>query len=202
MGFDDQTTGGALFPRDESVHSVTYVLNEIKRLFIWDSHLALRKREEKSYVAFHHSDTVPSGGGTINLHVANPSDSGVSLDIEKFAISSQFKGQYAIFDGFSTAPSGGSGNGIDNLLLDSAGTDDTGNATITANVDFTADGTHFRQTLASGGQGAGTIGGEGTGTEPIIEPDREVVIQLQNDSSSDNPGSIGVVYSEESTTYS
>jgi len=52
------------------------------------------------------------------------------------------------------------------------------------------------EVLPSGGSGAATTGGQGTTTEPILQPGREIVIELQNDSTSTRPGSIGIVYTE------
>lgn len=190
-----------IIPSDRRIGDSNYLLSEIKRLLIWDNHVNLRTREESAYVAFHKAD-VAANGGTINLHIKNPSDSGVSLDISEFNISSQFQASWNVFDSFSSAPSGGSGNGVDNLLMDSSGEKDTGVATVNSGVTFTSDGTHFAGVIGSGGAAGATTGGQGHGSEPVIEPGREIVIELQNDSSSERAGAIGVVYTEDPYIYS
>jgi len=154
------------------------------------------KAKEQAFVAS--IATSVTSGATINMQLSNPSDSGVSLDVSQFLFSSQFKGQFKIYDRFSTAPSGGSTVGIDNLLMDSGGNGvDTGTATVNSGVTFTPSGTpHFNSVLPGGGVGGTGTGGAGVGTEPIIEPGRDVVLELQNDATDTAPGSIGVVYLE------
>lgn len=177
---------------DFSEHSL---IQRVTRAVRRGARFLRRRSDERGFVAFHKT-SVPSGGGTINLHLKNPS-SDTTIDVEKFLISSQFKGEYAIYDAFSSTPTGGSSQTIDNLKMDSSGgPPDSGEMAVNSDVAFTASGTHFTEVLPSGGAGANTIGGAGGGTEPLIEPGREIVIELQNDSSSVALGSIGVVYTE------
>lgn len=154
------------------------------------------KAKEQAFVASF--ATSVTSGGTINMQLSNPSDSDVTLDVSQFLFSSQFKGQFKIYDQFDTAPSGGSVVGIDNLLMDSGGNGgDVGTATANSGVTFTTNGTpHFSSVLPGGGVGGTGTGGAAVGTEPIIEPGREVVLELQNDGTDAAPGSIGVVYLE------
>ena len=164
-------------------------MSEVARLQYW-------KAKEQAFVAS--LATSVTSGGTINIQLSNPADSTVALDVSQFLFSSQFKGQFKIYDQFDTAPSGGSAIGIDNLLMDSGGNGpDTGSATANSGVTFTPSGTpHFNSVLPGGGVGGTGTGGAGIGTEPIIEPGREVVLELQNDGTDAAPGSIGVVYLE------
>lgn len=161
-----------------------------------------RRDQEKGFVVGTGPTTATSGGGTFNLHLANPTDSGVNLEVESFIIDTQFRGQYTIYDSFDTDPSGGTTLTIDNLRMDSANSvPDSGIAEANQDVTYTpaTDGTHFAGVLPSGGgegSGIGTMGGHAAGTEPIIEPGREIVIMVQNDSTNDRSGSVGIVYTE------
>lgn len=158
-----------------------------------------RRGRGDGYVAYNTAQ-VASGGGTLNIHIANET-TGIAVEVHRFIVSSQFRGAYAVYDEFSSAPSGGTTDGIDNLLLDSdGGSPDTGSMTINYGVTFTESNTHILETLPSGGgggSGIGTTGGSSRGTEPVIEPGREVVIQLINDSTNERRGTVGLVYTED-----
>jgi len=146
--------------------------------------------------------TIAGNGGTETLQLKNPSGSNVSACVNSFLINSQFAGEFAVYDAFSTPPSGGSDAGIDNLLMDAeGGPPDVGNMISKTGVSFTQNGIHVDGVLPSGGPGD-SIGGNVSGTEPIIEPGREIVLELTNTSGSDEKGSLGVVYSEIDTIYS
>lgn len=162
--------------------------------------LELYKQREQGFVASIVS-SVTNSGGTINMHIRNPSDSDFDIDVYRFLFSSQFRGQFTIYDQFSSAPSGGSSVSIDNLLMDSGGDNGSNMGGVTANsgVSFTDEGSpHFTSVLPSGGVGGTGTGGFLTGTEPLIEPGREIVLELQNDATEDANGSIGIVYLERS----
>lgn len=152
------------------------------------------KRDGVGFVASARSSV--TSGGTLNLHLKNPANSGIDINVESAFTRSQFEGSVDIHDAFSSAPSGGVGNGVDNLKLDSG--NDTGDTQITVNkgVSYTASNTHVKDVLPSGGAG-GQIGGEATGTEPLIEPDREIVVEVTNDSGTQAKAAISVVYVEE-----
>ncbi|UBF23322.1 hypothetical protein M1M40_gp44 [Halorubrum tailed virus 29] len=163
------------------------------------------RQREQGFVASHIYD-VPGGGGTVNLFVRNPADSGFVVDVVKESFTSQFKGEFAVYDQFAAggAPSGGTDVGVDNLLMDSGGTNGStaGGVTVKRGVSFTPEGSpHFQSVIPSGGGGNGgppaaSVGGAAAGTEPLIEPGREVVYQLQNDATEDSKGSLGIVYLE------
>jgi hypothetical protein len=153
------------------------------------------KRKEEAYVASTRF-TVAASGGTANMNVKNPSGSGINANIRGFLVRTQFEGIVDVFDKFSTAPSGGTGNGIDNLLLDSDGSDDSGQVTVATNVTFTGSNTHVQDVIPSGGPG-GNIGGESMAPTPVIEPGREIVIEVTNQSGSNDEAAITVIYVEE-----
>lgn len=157
--------------------------------------LAQAKRDERAYVASTRF-TVTASGGTANMQLQNPSGSGFNANVRSFVVRTQFEGTVDVWDQFSTAPSGGSGNGIDNLLMDSEGADDFGNMNVATNVTFTGSNTHIEDVIPSGGPG-GKIGGESMAPTPIIEPGREIVIDVTNDSGADNDAAITILYVEE-----
>ena len=142
---------------------------------------------------------VTSSGGTANLLIRNPVDSGVVAHVKAMSVSTQFEGVVDVYDSFTTAPSGGSNDGIDNLLMDKADTVDDGAMTTKTGVTFTAGDPHVVDVVSGGGPG-GKVGGQLTPTEPIIEPDREIVIEVTNQSGTTNSAAITVVYTEEKYT--
>lgn len=157
--------------------------------------LELYRNNERGFTVSY--TTSVAGGGTANIHIKNPSGSGVNLDLFNIQVSTQFRGQYAIYDVFSSDPSGGNSLGIDNLLMDSENTTpDTGNAVTNSEVSFTESGTHWESVLPSGGTGGNVVGGSAAGPEPILEPDREIVIQVTNDGTKTRPAALGIVYIE------
>jgi len=174
---------------------VSQILGRIRDAVRYLSKFPRRRADSRAYVT-HYRTTVTNGGGTANLRLKNPTDS-TTIDVQILIVSSQFRGEYVIHDSFSSDPSGGSANSIDNLVMDeSSGSPDSGDMTATTEVTFTSDGERYAEVLPSGGQGGNTSGGKGNATEPLIEPGREIVIELINDSSNSRPGSIGVVYTE------
>lgn len=158
--------------------------------------LAQAKREENAFVASFREE-VTASGGTSNINITNPSDSGFIAYVDTMSVRSQFEGIVDVIDEFSTAPSGGSTGLVDNLLMDSeGGPADVGNMTVRSNVSFTGSGTHVEDILPAGGPG-GAIGGQTTETSPIIEPGREIVIEVTNQSGSANDVAFFVTYLEE-----
>lgn len=157
--------------------------------------LAQAKREERAFVASTQF-TVTASGGTANMQLQNPAGSGLDANVQTMLVRTQFQGTVVVWDTFSTAPSGGTANGIDNLLLDSEAQDDTGSMNVATDVSFTGSNAHVRDIIPSGGPG-GNVGGEAMSTTPIIEPDREVVLEVTNTSGSDAEAAITVVYVEE-----
>lgn len=155
----------------------------------------LRRRQvSEGYVAFI-TASVPDTGGTITLRIANPTTDRV-IDIQRFIVTSHFEGRVRIYDSFDGDVTGGTDVGIDNLRMDAGGgPPDSGTMVAESGVTFTATGTHFDAVVPGGGPG-GSIGGRGDGTEPLIDPGREIVVELENTSGTAELGTVAAVYTE------
>jgi len=167
------------------------------------------KRDERGFIAnatasAADNNLVSANGGTVNLHLKNPSGSGVSAEVIEFIPAANFSGWFRVYDSFDTAPSGGTADGIDNLLMDTNGGANSGNMTVNQDVSFTetADAEHFETVIPAGGVTGNQVGGVAMGTPPILEPGREIVMELENVSGADAPASIGVVYIEHNEVFS
>lgn len=155
------------------------------------------KIQEQAFVTFTRGTLADAA--TRNLHIKNPSDSGVTVDIQQISIVPQFTGNMAIYDSFSSAPSGGSSAGIDNLRMDSANTTpDVGTMTTNEEVTFTESNTHLDIPIPGGGSGGNAIGEQLEATKPLIDPGREIVIEAENTSGASSPVGIVAVYVERS----
>lgn len=153
------------------------------------------KKQEQAFVAF--TRGILRDGATRNLHIKNPSDSGVTVDIQEISILPQFLGNTRIHDTFSSAPSGGSDAGIDNLRIGTEnGAPDTGEITTNEEVTFTAENTHLDIPIPGGGNGGNAVGDDLEATQPLIDPGREIVIEAENTSGAASPVGIVVVYVE------
>lgn len=153
------------------------------------------KAEERGQIASNRS-TVTASGGTTNLQIENPSGSGVNANIQLIHINTQFEGIVDVWDQFSTAPSGGTADTPDNLLMDSEQANGSGSMNVNTDVTFTGSNTHIEDVIPSGGPG-GNIGGPFDLGSPLIEPEREIVIEVTNQSGSDDEAAITVVWAEE-----
>lgn len=163
--------------------------------------LESRIPDEEGYIISELSTGVTSNGGTFNLQLSNPSSSGRSAVISGVRIGTTQRATARIWDSFSSAPSGGSSVTIDNLLMDTGGGTDAGNMSANTDVSFTGTNTHAIQVLG-GGQGGNTIGATARTETFIIEPDREIVVEITNNSSNDADIVITVVYFETATVFS
>lgn len=171
---------------------------DMRRMLTWSNMLEYQKRREKGYVAF--EDAMVPADGTLNLHLENTSND-KSIVVISFLISSQFMGRWAVYDSFDSV-SGGTEVTVDNLLMDEGGEPDTGDMNVLSNVDYTNAEEHYAGTIPSGGNPSNSVGGSITTTEPIIEPNREVVIEIENESNTERRGSIGLVYTTTDVLYS
>lgn len=156
--------------------------------------LELAREDERGYIASERQSVTSSS--TFNMHLANPADSGRHLSVELISISTQFEAVVDVFDTFSTAPSGGSSAVVDNLLLDTGQVDGDTNANVKTNVSFTGDSAHFTNVIPGGGSG-GLAGGQSVRIGPYMEEDREIVIEVTNQSGSENDAAITLIYAEE-----
>jgi len=156
--------------------------------------LLIARNSENGFV-LSERETVSNNGGALNVRLGNPSDADVDLIVHDIKISTQFEGSVDVFDTYTTAPNSGTDISVDNLLMDTSQSNGTTRATAEKGVSFDSDNPHFQGTIPSGGVG-GKSGGMMHSTAPIIQPDREIVVQLTNESDSNNEASITIVYSE------
>lgn len=151
--------------------------------------------DENGYV-IHAQKEVTSGGGTLAIHIGNETD-GLSVDVVSIEYSADFDGTYSMYDTFSSDPTGGTSNGVDNLVLDTNGEDDNSDMTVSVDPDFTDDGTkHVEIPVLTGGAKGLSQAQQGRGTKPIIEPGRHLVIELENTSTSAGRAGFVVTYHE------
>ena len=68
--------------------------------------------------------------------------------------------------------------------------------TNTVRISARESNTHVRAPLSGGDSPGGTIGGTAEATEPLIQPDRSIVIEVSNTSANERLGTAGVVYTE------
>ena len=197
---EDYSDGPPAFPTQRIVNNGNYLLSEIKRILYWANHETIKKRDENAYVVT--TNGAVSGGGASSLHLKNPEGSGVTFDVEEITVSTQFKGDFRIYDGFDSAPSGGTGVTPENLLLDSEGVKDTGNGVASSDPTFTENNRHYIGVIPSGGQGGASTGGKSSANKPMIEPGREIVVEVSNDTTESADASISIVYHEETYIYS
>lgn len=161
----------------------------------------------KSGRAFTVSEELTNGaqGDTSTLHIKNPAGSGVSGIFTPVLADVADRSYARIYDSFSTAPSGGASAAVQNVLLDSAGgAPDTGELTSNTGVSFTESSTHVSKLVGSG-VGGNSIGGGVDLPVLALEPDREIVIEVEKLGTGNDEVTITVrwfeapvVYSEES----
>jgi hypothetical protein len=153
------------------------------------------KKREQAFITFPRGSLADTA--TRNLHIKNPSDSGVTVDVQQISVYPQFTGNIVIYDGFSSAPSGGTDASLDNLRMESGGTTpDTGNITTNEEVTFTESNTHLDIPIPGSGSGGAAIGENLEATKPLIDPGREIVVEAENTSGSTSPVGIVCVYAE------
>lgn len=163
----------------------------------WAAQFEKARQEERAHVVSNRED-VAASGGTSNIHFANPSGNHKEYHVHSFILVTQFRGQVTIYDTFSSAPTGGTSLTVDNLRMDTEDVNGMGTANANSNATYTASGSpHVEAVIPSGGEGGNTIGGQIQATSPIIEPGREIVIQVTNSTSTSRPASLGVIYSEQ-----
>lgn len=152
------------------------------------------KREERGHVVSVRESV--AAGGTLNLNLRNPTDNDHNANIQLLRVSTQFEAVVDVFDTYTTAPSGGTTPAVDNLLMDTAQDNGGGSMTIRKNADFDGDNLHVVAVMPGGGS-AGKVGGTQSQTAPLVEPDREIVMQVTNQSGSANDAALTIVWVEE-----
>jgi len=158
------------------------------------------KRGNRAFVVSY-TDTVVKTTGTTNLHIKNPGSNTRSLQIHALNISTQFPGFYTVYDAFSTAPTGGTALDPQSLLMDSLEAPTTSVMEANKNVTFSGNDYHTTEVFATGGK-TSKSGAAARGENPIIEPGREIVIEVTNTSVDDNDASIFVTFCECPEVYS
>ena len=152
------------------------------------------KRQGDAFVASIRATVASSD--TTNLHLKNPADSGLDANVQAVFVRTRFMGIVDVYNEFSDGPSGGTANGVDNLKMDTDGTTGDTSMAVKQDVTFTATNAHVKDVIPSGGPG-GQVGGEATQTEPLIEPGREIVVEVTNESGDQEKAAISVVFVEE-----
>lgn len=143
-----------------------------------------------------------STGDTSNLHLSNPSGSGVSAIFSLLVGSPSARSVARVYDEFSTNPSGGSSVEVDNVLLDSAGgAPDSGEVSAATDVSFSGSGTHAVDTVG-GGEGAPSVGGSANMPVLALEPDREIVLEVEKTASDGNDVALTARWYEVPVVYS
>lgn len=156
--------------------------------------------DEQAFIGSRRKE-VSASGGTFNLHLKNPADSGKIFLVDSINVQTQGAAEVTIYDSFSSAPSGGNDVMIDNMLLGSDNTSpDTGVGEVNSDVSFTAtsDGEHSEHTSGSG-QGLQQSGGTSSTAFLCISDGREIVIQVTNNTASAYDAAISVVYFQSSS---
>lgn len=137
------------------------------------------------------------GDASYNVRLKNPEDSDKTIWVVDISVSSDGPYIANIHDGFSESPSGGSSVEIQSMLLDTERVNNNGVAIAEQGVSFTSNSTHA--VGVGGGSGPSTNMAFGAGTSHAamaIEPGREIVVDVENTSSSENNYGISIVYYE------
>jgi hypothetical protein len=132
---------------------------------------------------------------SFNVHLKNPADSSKSLWVVSTTVSSTKTYSSRVYDAYSDPPSGGSDAEIQNVLMDSENVSDDGIAIANRNVSFT-DGTSNHAVGVGGGSGGQSIGSTSQHAPIVMEPDREIVVEVTNESSDAGMVTISVLYCE------
>lgn len=157
------------------------------------------KRNDRAFVASY--TTTVSKDATTTMHIKNPSDSGHTLDIHMLDISTQFSGFFTVYDAFTTAPSGGDALTPQSMLMDTDADATTSTMEVNKNVTFNPDDYHSTGVFATGGKTS--KGGARLDAEhPIVEPGREIVVEVTNTSTDANDASIAATFVESSEVFS
>ena len=158
------------------------------------------KRKNRAFVVSY-TDTVSDDGGTTNLHLSNPSENNRSLHVHTMNITSTFAGFYTVYDTFTADPSGGTALSPQTLLVDSSDTDAQTIMAANKNVTHNGDDYHSTEVFTSGGRRSRT-GSAVDAEHPIVEPGREIVIEVTNTSNQAGDASIFVTFCECPEVYS
>lgn len=155
--------------------------------------LGLAREEERGFITSERFEV--GAGDTENLHLRNPSGADRDLRVHSIVANTQFEAVVTVYDSFSDGPTGGTEANVDNLLLDTGNDNGVTEATVETGVTFTANSPHLVSVIPSGGS-AGKTGGAFRNGGPIIQPDRGIVLEVENQSGSAADASLTIIYSE------
>jgi len=158
------------------------------------------KRKNRAFIVSY-TDTVAKTSGTTNLHIKNPSDNKRSLHVHGLNIATQFPGFYTVYDKFTAGPTGGTPLTPQALLADRQATPTTSIIEANKNVTHSGDDYHSTEVFAAGGK-TSKSGGAAKAENPIVEPGRELVIEVTNTSVDNNDASIMLTFSEDPEVFS
>lgn len=179
-----------MFHENETYQEFLNLLRKDSKIQFFDK--ALR---EKAFV-ISEKDTVSNNGGTTNLHIRNPSSNDTTAVFTTADVSTQFKATAKIHETFSSITDGTELD-IDNFLMDTGGAagTDPGNMKAFKNTTFTSTDTHSETVLGSGVGGSAVAGNTNL---PLfaMEPGREIIIEVENQSSSEDDATIIITYFE------
>jgi hypothetical protein len=132
---------------------------------------------EESYLASKEY-TIGSVGNTATLTIVNPAGSGTSTPIAPVTVDARVASYGRIYTEFTDAPSGGTEVTPTNTLAATGGDSDTTALTVRRGDTFTADGGTTSR-LVSGGGGGSAIGGTQSLAAAVLEPGRELVVEVE-----------------------
>lgn len=124
-----------------------------------------------------------AAGGTLNLHVRNPSDSGFAAFVPLVNPTTKGEATFTVYDNFDSITDGtevtiqNATLGSDNALPDSGPLEAYQDSTFTA----TTDSKHAGGVIGAGGGGPNALGGGLSWPPTRIEPGRQMVLELTND---------------------
>lgn len=137
-----------------------------------------------------------SGGGTTNIHVKNPSGSDTDLFVATVTVNGDGAFIARLHDDFSSAPSGGTSTEIQNLLMDTEkDSTDNGVAEVAQDVSFTSSSEHAVG-VGGGGQGSSSVGMSVEHVTSIMEPDREIVLEVENTTTAEQNYSLTIAWAQ------
>lgn len=135
----------------------------------------------KNEVAFIASEefTNASIGDTVALSMMNPAGSGTTAMFALIRVSTASRSYARVYDTFDSGPTGGTAADVENVLLDTGnGAADTGEVTVEKNPTYTSASTHVAEPLG-GGTGGNAIASAEAMPVLALEPDRDVVIEVE-----------------------
>lgn len=140
-----------------------------------------------------------SSGNTQNIHLRNPASNDMRFWVMEITVSSDTPYIANVHDVFDSSPTGGTEIKIQNVLLDADSDNNDGKAVANENVSFSSSSSHA---VGVGGSGSGGQTGGFTISHPpiVIEPNREILLNVENTSSGSGNYALTIVYYETPTS--